>query len=61
MTALVLSPPNANRAIEELSCKRDMIYSSGARDFKIVLTLLKKVIIFYVRLTPIRFWGPSLK
>ena len=59
MAELVLSPSEADGATNELSYKRGTIYFGGARDFKIVFTLLTKVIAFHVRLTLIDLWGPS--
>ena len=55
MVALVLGPSDTDKATVELGGKWSIVYSSGAKSFEIILTLLIKVVAFYMRLTLIDF------
>ena len=59
MAALVLGLFEADEATEEWNCKQEAICPGSIKSFEVVLTLLTKVIAFYVKLTPIDLRGPS--
>ena len=61
MATLVLSLSEFNGGMEKWGCKWYIIYFNKAWCFKIVLTLLTKVVIFYIELIPICFWAPIFK
>ena len=51
----------ADGTTEKGGGKKGMIYSCGARGFKIILTLLTKMVAIYVRFSGVGFWGPSFE
>ena len=59
--ALMLSLTEANDATEEWSYKQGIIHLGSALCFIIVLILLRKIEVFYVKLILICFRGLSLK
>ena len=61
VAVLVLSSSEAYSATEKWGCKWGTIYPNGAWSFKIVFTLLTKVIAIYVRFHRISLWGSSFK
>ena len=56
---LMLSLPNADRAIEKWNCKCDTIHPGNTKSFEIILILLTEVAAFYMRFTPIHFRNPN--
>ena len=61
VAALVLSPFEADKATEKGSNKRSIVYLCGAWGFKMVFSLLTKVVTIYMGFILINFQGPSLK
>ena len=55
MAALILSPFKADKATEKLGYQQGIMYPSNAENFKMVFTLLTKVVIFYIEFIPIGF------
>ena len=61
VAAFVLNPSEADGTTEEGGGKEDTIYSCGAWGFKIIFTLLTKILAIYVRFSGVGFRGPSLE
>lgn len=61
VTAFMLSLSKADIAIEILGGKQGTIYPYSTWSFKIILTLLEKVVVFYVGLISMDFRGSILK
>ena len=60
LLTLVLVPTKVDPTMKEQSCKRGMVEAGSASSSKIILTLLTKVVAFYVRLSIIEIREPSL-
>ena len=61
VVVLVLGPSEADVATKEYGSKEGTIYPCGAWDFKIILTLLTKVVAIHMRFSEIGLLGPSLE
>ena len=53
MFSLILLPTEVDTVIQEKSCKKNMVRALGSGGGKVILTLLTKVIIFYMELITI--------
>ena len=61
ITMFILNLFDINKATEKWGSKQDTNHPNSARGFEMVLTLLTKVVAFYVKLAPVGFQDPSLK
>ena len=61
IVVFILNSTDDNRAIKKLSYKQNIIYSNSIKGFKIVFTLLTKLVAFYVSFILIYFQSSSLK
>ena len=61
MTVLVLSPSEANSATEESADECGIIHPYGAWYFKIIFTLLTKIVVVHMEFFEIDLWSYSLK
>lgn len=61
VTALMLSPPRADRAMKNCGGKKSTIHLCGAQGFEVILIMLTKLVVIYMRFFWVCFWGLSLK
>ena len=61
MTALVLSPSEADRTTEEGGGERGTIHSYSTGDFEMILTMLTKMVAIHVGFFEVGFQGPNLE
>ena len=59
--ALVLSPSEADRTMEEGGGEGGTIHPNDAWGFEIILTLLTTVVAIHVRFSRVGFRGPNLE